>query len=130
MQLHNALGHIPYPELAVLLDGGHILDCHLTSKDVKVALTVFPKCQACLRGKSTKRRATPRIEREIPRFVGEHLHVDVIFFGKRPYLLSVDGYTGHLNGNKISSRKYKEIKGLYFLSSTTTKSTVTKRPMT
>ena len=115
VQLHNALGHIPYPELAVLLDGGHILDCHLTSKDVKVALTVFPKCQACLRGKSTKRRATPRIEREIPRFVGEHLHVDVIFFGKRPYLLSVDGYTGHLNGNKISSRKYKEIKRAIFL---------------
>ena len=23
--------------------------------------------------------------------------------------MSVDGYTGHLNGNKISSRKYKEI---------------------
>ena len=115
VQLHNALGHIPYPELAVLLDGGHILDCHLTSKDVKVALTVFPKCQACLRGKSTKRRNTPRIEREIPRFVGEHLHVDVIFFGKRPYLLSVDGYTGHLNGNKISSRKFKEIKRAIFL---------------
>ena len=115
VQLHNALGHIPYPDLAVLLDEGHILDCHLTSKDVKVALAVFPKCQACLRGKSTKRRSTPRIEREIPRFVGEHLHVDVIFFGKRPYLLSVDGYTGHLNGNKISSRKYKEIKRAIFL---------------
>ena len=115
VQLHNALGHIPYPDLAVLLDGGHLHDCHLTSKDVKVALTVFPKCQACLRGKSTKRRTTPRIEREIPRAVGEHLHVDVIFFGKRPYLLSVDGYTGHLNGNKISSRKYKEIKRAIFL---------------
>ncbi len=115
VQLHNTLGHIPYPDLAVLLDGGHLHDCHLTSKDVKVALKVFPKCQACLRGKSTKRRTTQRIEREIPRSVGEHLHVDVIFFGRRPYLLSVDGYSGHLNGNKISSRKYKEIKRAIFL---------------
>ena len=115
VQLHKALGHIPYPDLTVLLDGGHLHDCHLTSKDVKVALTVFPKCQACLRGKSTKRRTTPRIEREIPRAVGEHLHVDVIFFGKRPYLMSVDGYSGHLKGNKISSRKFKEIKRAIFL---------------
>ena len=111
-KLHNNLDHMSPENLCILLDHGKILNCTVTSKNVRLAENIFGPCQACLQGKMTDAPAKPS-EKSIPD-IGTTIHCDLFFLkneqGKSsPYLIGVESATGYVVVLKLENKSTAKI---------------------
>lgn len=110
MAIHKANFCMPFPAIAELFNNNTYSDCHLTARDVQVCVETLDPCPHCLYGR--QRQKSKQINTEEPaRKIGEHLHGDLIFFGKgNPYFICIDGQTNFANGVKNISKSEGALK--------------------
>ena len=101
-QLHVCMGHLSDESLCVMLDNGNLINCAVTSSDVRNASIILGSCDACTAGKIT----TPSFKsspHEPASTVGEHLYMDLLEVKERTiggylwFLVSVDEFSSYLS---------------------------------
>ena len=99
MELVERLNYPSDAPIIKLLDNGGILNCKLTSVDLKVARKVYGPSVAAYSGKVTAPEASSN-NNITSNVVGERLHIDIFYLNgariKTPYMMTVDDCTGHV----------------------------------
>jgi hypothetical protein len=107
-ELHCALGHPGDDALCAKLDHGGILNCPVTSRDVRAARSLLGPCVVCQVGKTTNRTA-PNPPSPTTQAPGDLIHVDIIYVrrGKKKssFLIAVDEMTGHLSTFRLKDKR-------------------------
>ena len=106
-RLHVCLGHPSDEGLCKMLDNGTLLNCEVTSSDVRNAHSILGNCDACVAGKIVA-APTGASHSEPATAVGDHVYVDLIELQERSiggyhwFLISVDEYSSilHIVGMK------------------------------
>jgi hypothetical protein len=108
-------GHMHDGALCTLLDNGGLLNCSVTSKDLRLARKLFGPCPGCcVQGKTTEVPAVPTNEE--PALRCTKLHSDIFFVHdgtlkkNAPYLIVIESATNFMMVTKLyrgPDRTYK-----------------------
>ena len=92
-QIHRSLSHPSDKVLQKMIEGKMISD--ISVDDINLLRRYRGICQICARAKMTKpgKKITNRIHAS---YVGEVIHIDLMFIQKRIYMIAVDELTGYL----------------------------------
>ena len=106
-ETHKLCGHPNDHAFGLLLDNKGLDDTDVTSADLRLAMKILGPCEDCLRGKMTH-WTTNIVSMDTqslpPQRVGQHIHMDILFLGKIPYLLAYCGYCSFLLGSRLRSK--------------------------
>ena len=107
-ELHRELNHPSPEQLCNLLDSSCLIECPLTSRDVRVSERINGSCPECLVGKYVSPPAL--VSESTPASsVGELLHTDIVYFleGKKtsvPFLMIVDDFSDYVHCVRMKNK--------------------------
>jgi hypothetical protein len=101
LELHESANHMA---LTKMLDNGSLLNCNVTSSDLRRARKLFGPCKGCLLGKMTAPRQ-PLSVSPLTDNIGELLHADIYYIDQMPYLITVDDAKGFISILKLAKGK-------------------------
>lgn len=101
--LHQRLGHPSDNHLIHGLENGAYLECTTTANDVRLAQAILGKCSGCAIGKATEDPSPPSASERAAE-PGNKLHMDIAFVNGRPYLVTVDDFSGCISLNRMPNK--------------------------
>ena len=104
IELHARLNHISDAALTKLLDHGSILNCNVSSQDLRKARKIYGPCNGCLFGKMTA-PMQPDSTSALSENIAEILHCDIYYLNKQAYLISVEDMRGLISIVKLDNGK-------------------------
>ena len=90
-KIQASLGFPPDSKLISALRAGTFLNCDILPEDVTRATAIWGANIAALKGRTTKQRPMPPPQNPVSRrsLEDQHLHCDLMFINKQPYLVSI-----------------------------------------
>ena len=105
--LHHKLSHPSDRVLGNLLDNNGIINCDLTSRDLRVASILYGPCEICRIGKATIPKKFGLV-RESSSYPGQILHMDILFLPTLTkmtmFLICVCDNTGFILSYRLKSK--------------------------
>ena len=91
-----SLGFPPDDKLITALNAGTFLNCDILPSDVKRATAIWGLSVAALKGRTTRQRPLPPPQALITTRASDnqHMHCDLMFVNKQPYLVSITNPIG------------------------------------
>ena len=113
LDLHAGLNHPSDDALSKLLNNGGIIGCPWTSRDLRLARSIFGDCVKCRVGKTANPIAPPS-QSPGGSSPGKLLHADIFFVTsdrglKFPYLISLDDTVNYMMVVKVKSRQVEHL---------------------
>ncbi len=104
VQLHERLGH-PSNQYLLKMIKSKVIECDITEEQARKAIQNLEECNVCTESKITKfpSRSTshPNLLAKNP---GENLHVDIMFYRRKMFLVAVDEYCGYCSTVNINAK--------------------------
>ena len=92
-ELHLKLAHASSAALLKMLKNGNIINTDLTDKTFAANNVEIENCDGCIKGKGMRTKVTQNISNDNNNVI---LYVDIFFWAKRMYIISVEKATGHI----------------------------------
>jgi len=113
-KLHATLGFPDYNAVSKLINTGGIINCKVTSKDVRTAVEIFGPAAPMVKGTTRTKKVAPAMQEptQAEELVQQDLHTDLMFVEGAPFVISVSTPMGYTMANSVQNRQDMKILGV------------------